>query len=138
MAYKAYKPYEVDFRKISNIRGKANDRCTGEQRQAFDYKPWGSTYEHDFAPGTRRKSGARNGNNTGHSLPALKVGADLGNTVHTEREPDSAREAPQRFTTATNQSLKTDPKCDGPYRSGDDEFIETNVVKNVFPDPQNP
>lgn len=50
MAFKAYNPQEVDFRKFCHPRGKTNDRCSEEQGQSYDYAPWNSTYDTDYTP----------------------------------------------------------------------------------------
>lgn len=128
MAYKAYKPYEVEYRKVKNIRGKTVDAVTSELYKSYNYNPWKSTYTKDYRKKWNQQSLVAS------SLPQLKT-----ESYGKEARFDT-READGRPRTGSQKSFnsKGPAGTKAVYFDGDEEFLKRNIQKDHFPDPQNP
>ena len=138
MVYKAFKPYEVEWRKVHNNRGKTVDNVTDELVKSYDYRPWQSTYGKDYS-----KMLAQNKQDTNSqvSLPNLKPELNT-NCIANQKRNSGSRVNNQNTTNKVDMNsaevraaFKAQP--DPVYLAGDEEFLKQNLVANHFPNRDN-
>jgi len=123
MVYKAFKPYEVEWRKVHNSRGKTVDNVTDELVKSYDYKPWTSTYGKDYNKYLAQK---QLDSNMQQSLPNLKP--ELNTTQRSGQKRNSGSRPESKNTqnkldmnsAEVRAAFKAQP--DPVYLAGDEEF----------------
>lgn len=127
MVYKSSKPYEVEFKRVKNNRGKTVDKVTNELVQSYEYKPWTSTYGKDY------NSMSQNYNNSQLSLPQLRTEPKVNES---ERSVKNASNVSNKLdANEVRAAFKANPEP--VYLQGDEEFLKPNLVSNTFPNCNN-
>jgi hypothetical protein len=136
MVFKAYKPYDIEWKKVKNERGRTVDTVTGELVKSYDYRPWCSTYGKDYssAIGMGQESGK-------FSLPQLKPDLQKEDNKSTQRSTNGKRaSADAKHLKPTSEEVRAAFKAapEPVYLQGDEEFLKQNLVADHFPNNRNP
>jgi len=135
MVYKAYKPYEVEWKQVHNNRGKTVDSVTEELVKSYDYRPWMSTYGKDYnnTLGINQQSG-------NFSLPHLKPDAQETFSASKGQVKKTSSADGKKKPTATSDDIRAAFKAapEPVYLQGDEEFLKQNLVADHFPNETNP
>lgn len=136
MVYKAFKPYEVEWRKVHNNRGKTVDNVTDELVKSYDYKPWSSIYGKDY---NKSLNPNKQDNNSQVSLPNQKPELNTNQMSNQKNRTASRPQSNNKIdmnSAEVRAAFKAQP--DPVYLAGDEEFQKQNRVADHFPNRENP
>lgn len=142
-ACKTFKPYEIEYRQVVNIRGKSVDKMTRELYKSKDYNPWGSIYQKDYHNHGFDKECMKTQNKTVTSLPGIKHNAKMSQTQSQMGRTGSQKNFGLVKTTEPKETLAMSKGVVTPveptvYGDDDLEFLKKHQMKDHFPDTENP